>query len=229
MKIVTAVRCLNEIRNIERFMRGYDFSDVIVVSDGGSTDGSLEELAKYPKVELIKFDMGEIINGVFWNMDAPHMNFVLDHAKSLDPDWIVFDDMDCVPNYELRRTARSTFDFVSEMGVSQINAFRLYLWGDSGEYFPKMNNYFDPAMTSLWAWQPNKIDIHADMDVRHGTLVGLGTNWSLKVPQCLLHRSWHPDTIDEKIRRYNTLGLTANHPLKFAGESEPLPIWATES
>lgn len=225
MKIVTAVRCYNEIRNIERFMRGYDFSDVIVVSDGGSTDGSLEELVKYPKVELIKFDMGEIINGVFWNTDNIHTEFVLDHAKSLEPDFLLFDDMDSIPTKILQAEARS---IIENINLPQINAFRLYLWGDD-EYFPKMNNNFDPAYTSLWGWSPKEVDIHADMDVRHGTLIGLNERpLQLGTPYSLLHRSWHPDTIDAKIRRYNTLGIPATHPLTFAGEPEPLPIWATE-
>ena len=56
VKIITAVRCMNEIEHISRFMDGYDFSDVIVVSDGGSTDGSVEELQKYPKVILHHYD-----------------------------------------------------------------------------------------------------------------------------------------------------------------------------
>jgi glycosyltransferase involved in cell wall biosynthesis len=217
MKIAVAVRCLNEIEHIDRFMRGYDFADEIVVSDGGSTDGSRELLAIYPKVKLLKFDFGEIINGVFWNTDAPHMNFVLDAAKALEPDWLIFDDMDCHPNELLRNEARR---ILGECDSVQINAFRLYLWGED-KYFPEMSRNFDSNYRSLWAWRPKEIDIRADPDVRHGTMIGLSEDpCGVRIPFCLLHRSWHPDS--------NTLGLPMNHPLEFAGEPEDLPEWARE-
>ena len=229
MNIVVAVRCLNEIKNTDRFMRGYDFADTIVVSDGGSTDGSVELLRTYPKVKLIHFNGGETVNGVFWNTDAPHMNFVLDAAKELCPDWLIFDDMDCVPTLDLRLAARDMFREVYELQDYQINAFRLYMWGDD-QYFPFMNRGFDFDYTSLWAWQPKVLDIHADPNVHHGTLTGLTKRnlFKLKPPYCLLHKSWHPDTIDDKIKRQNAVGIQMEHPLKFAGTPEPLPEWARE-
>jgi len=226
MKIVVAVRCYNEEKNIERFLRGYDFADHIVVSDGGSTDDSVSLLKQNPKVILHHFDYQETVGGETWNTDAPHMNFVLDKAKELNPDWLIFDDMDDVPNSSLRIHARDILERGSS-GV-QVNAFRLYMWGED-KFFPQMNNYFDLAYTSLWAWRPHRIDIHADKDVKHGTLVGLSPEpVKLIPPYCLLHYSWHPDTIDKKVARYNALGLPMNHPSEFAGEAMPLPEWAVE-
>lgn len=231
MKIVVAVRCYNEAKNIDRFMRGYDFADSVIVSDGGSTDGSVEMLWDYHertkgKVQPFFFKEQETVNGATWNPDAPHMKFVLDLAKSLNPDWLIFDDLDCNPNIFLRESARRILE---NSNKSQINAFRLYLWGDGKEYFPLMNNYFDPNYTSLWAWKPNEIDIYPDQSLRHGTLVGLSSDpYKLEPPLCLLHKSWHPDTINDKINKYNAIGLPFNHPLTFAGKPEPTPDWGRE-
>lgn len=230
MKIVVAVRCLNEINHIPRFMKGYDFTDEIVVSDGGSTDGSIELLKTYPKVRLVHFSGGTTIDGEFWNEDAPHMNFVLEFAKTLSPDWLIFDDMDCNPNHYLRIGARSVLFSVSDE-YAQVNAFRLYLWGEK-EYFPHMNRNFDPDYPSLWAWRPNRINIYADPEIKHGTMVGVTNDpYKVELPMCLLHKSWHPDTIQQKVDRYNKIGLPMNHPLEHPdafGLPEPLPEWAFE-
>ena len=226
MKIVVAARCYNEINNVERFLKGYSFADEIVISDGGSDDGSVEALQGRDKVTLLHFDHYIEAGGFRWNEDAPHMNYVLDYAKSLSPDFLLFDDFDCNPNEFLRNKAR---EILENCDQPQINAFRLYLWGDSGKYFPAMNNNFDINYTSLWGWKPKEINIYADPGQKHGTMVGLsGTPRQLETPLCLLHKSWHPDTVQFKMDRYNAVGLAMSHPLQSAGELAPLPEWATE-
>jgi glycosyltransferase involved in cell wall biosynthesis len=228
LRIVVAARCYNESKNIERFMRGYDFADEIIISDGGSDDDSVSKLQKYPKVHLFHYEEYEVVNGQRWNPDSGHMNFVIDLAKTYNPDWIIFDDMDDVPNQGLRDLARPLLELMDERHV-QVNAFRLYLWGDTGKFYPQMNDNFNPAYTSLWAWRPNKINIHANMEVRHGTLVGLDSSpYRVELPYCLLHKSWNPDTIDKKIERYNALGLPMNPLSTFAGEAMDLPEWGYE-
>jgi len=225
MKVIVAVRCLNEEKHINRFLRQYSFADLIVVSDGGSTDKSIDILSGKEGVELVHFDGGETVNGEFWNTDAPHMNFVLDRAKSYNPDWLIFDDMDSTPNRNLKEGARG---FLESCDKPQVNAFRLYMWGED-EYFPYMNRNFDLDYTSLWAWKPSEIDIRADLNVRHGTFLGVtGDHCDILPPLVLLHRSWSPDTIDEKVERYNRIGLVMHHPKVFAGEPVPLPDYAME-
>ena len=230
MNIVVAVRCYNEARHIPRFLNGYSFANKIVISDGGSTDGSVEIIKAHPlyeKVTLIHFAEQETVNGQTWNPDAPHMNFVLDAAKELKPDWLIFDDMDDVPNMWLRMGARLLFDVIDDRHI-QINVFRLYMWGND-QYFPHMNRDFDLNYTSLWAWRPDRIDIHADSSIKHGTLVGLHPSpWKVEPPMCLLHKSWHPNTVQQKIDRYNAIGLPMNHPFEFAGNPTKLPEWAVE-
>lgn len=228
MKIVVAVRCYNEEKHIDRFMRGYSFADQIVVSDGCSTDDSVSILKKYEgdKVKLIHYAHQETVNGETWNEDAGHMNYVLDAAKELNPDWIVFDDMDCVPNRFLRDNVRT---YLTEGQIAQVNAFRLYLWGDTGKFFPKMNDNFNIIYTSLWAWSPKHLDIRADVNMRHGTLIGLYPEpYRIRPPACLLHKSWYPETVDAKVERYNKLGLPTQHPFEYAGELVDLPEWAYE-
>ena len=226
MKIVVAARCYNEIKNVERFVRCYNFADVLVVSDGGSTDGSIEFLEKQEKVRLFHFGEFEIVNGYRWNPDAPHMNFVLDRALTYDPDFLIFDDMDDVPNRLLQDNARNLIENCEQ---DQIHGFRLYMWGDD-QYFPTMNNYFDPLYRSLWGWFPSRVNIWADPLVRHGTLVGINADSSmgLELPMCLLHRSWNPETIQADVDRYNAIGLPMEHPLEFAGIPEKLPDFAHE-
>lgn len=233
MNIIVAVRCYNEERHVNRFINGYSFADKIVISDGGSTDRSVELIKNHPlylegKIQLLNFDHQIEISGHLWNEDAPHMNYVLAAAKELKPDWLIFDDMDDVPTKVLREVAREVLKQIRDEDV-QVNAFRLYLWGDK-KYFPYMNRDFDLDYTSLWAWQPSKLDIHADPNVHHGTLVGLTDKGLFKFlpPYCLLHKSYSPETIDAKLERYNALGLPMLHPLETNGELRDLPSWAIE-
>lgn len=225
MNIVVAVRCYNEEQNIDRFMKCYDFADHIVVSDGGSSDSSVEMLKTYPKVRLFHYGNFEVVSGHRWNPDGMHMNYVMNVAKQFDPDWLILDDMDDVPNPRLQRSARQILEACDKV---QVNAFRLYMWGDT-QYFPKMNNFFDPIYRSLWAWQPKHIDIRADEAIRHGTIIGITEDYyGVDIPNCLLHYSWRPETIEQKMKRYNRLRLPMHHPLNFAGTPEPLPEWALE-
>lgn len=225
MNIVIAARCLNESLNIPRFMRCYDFADQIVISDGGSTDNSVELLEQYPKVILHHFDQYEEKNGIRFNSDNPHINFVLDKAKELKPTWIIFDDLDDWPNYLLREQAR---DILEKCIEPQVNAFRLYCWNEDS-YFPDMNKNFSPEYRSLWAWRPADIDIHADENQWHGTIIGAtGYNLGLDIPLCLLHKSWNEKTIDAKIAKYKLFGIDMEHPFQFAGNPTELPEWAHE-
>lgn len=232
MKIVVAVRCRNEEKNIERFLHGYSFADAILVSDGGSTDNSIQMLQNRDKVKLVHFGVEETINGETWNPDNPHIQYIIDEAKKLEPDWIIMDDMDCVPNAFLRENAREIFENASHLEKDQMNAFRLYLWGDTGRYFPKMNNHFDPLYRSLWAWMPSKRNIRADLNIQHGTILGTTDTeaYPVPIPMCLLHKSWYPDTIDAKVEKYRKIGIECDHPFVMpnAGKPVELPDWAVE-
>jgi len=228
--IIICARCLNEEKNIERFLKAYSFADKIIISDGGSSDSSLDILNSYhgvlqPELDIISFPQHEQIGEWKWNPDNPHINYVIDRAKEYcktSDDWIIMDDIDDVPNKNLQLDARK----ILESSVfPQVNVFRLYMWGEK-EFFPKMNDNFNPLFTSLWAWKPVELNVRADNDFKHGTIIGLMDNPLLVLPPyCLLHYSWSPDTIVSKVQKYNDIGLPMNHPLDFAGIPEPLPEW----
>jgi len=226
MNITVCARCLNEEKNIERFLKAYSFADRIIISDGGSSDSSLDILNSFhgilvPELDIISFPQHEQIGEWKWNPDNPHINYVIDRAKSYNPDWIIMDDMDDVPNEKLQKYARTLL----KTSWPQINAFKLYMWGEK-QFFPKMNDNFNPLYTSLWAWKPSELNIRADNDFKHGTIVGVMDDpMPVLPPYCLLHYSWSPDTIVSKVQKYNDIGLPMNHPLEFAGTPEPLPDW----
>lgn len=226
MKIVVVTRCLNGQEYIDRFVRGYEWADEIIVSDGGSTDDSLEMFKTFPdKVSVVNYENVTFIGGYKWNPDNYHIQHAIDEGLKRDPDWIILDDLDDVPNKILRMFAREILEHADK---PQVNAFRLYLWGEK-RYFPAMNGNFNPAFKSLWAWKPKELTIETDKSVAHGTLSGVLDDYAeIDIPLCLLHKSWHPRTIGEKIKRYNAIGLPMMHPRKFAGKPECLPEWAHE-
>lgn len=225
MKIVVCARCYNNEEHIERFLYGYSFADRVIISDGGSTDNSIKFLKQSKKVNLHHFDQLKEKDGIKYNEDNPHMNFVLNKAKELESDWLIFDDIDDVPNFKLRENAR---DLLENVQAVQVNAFRLYMWGEK-EYFPKMNDYFNERYTSLWAWQPSRVHISADLNENHGTLMGLNTSpYRILPPMCLLHFSWNEKSVEEKKRRYEAMGIEFKHPFEMVNAGKPVevPEWA---
>ena len=83
----------NEIQNIERTLAKLDWARRIVVIDSGSTDGTLEILAKDPRIEVVHRPFDSF---------AEQCNFGLSHVRT---DWVLSLDAD----YELSE------DFVSEL------------------------------------------------------------------------------------------------------------------
>lgn len=228
MNIVVVTRCLNGVEYIDRFAKGYDFADKIIVSDGGSTDGSLEAFKKYPKIQVVNFETFEVHNGYIWNPDNLHIQHAIDEGLKCDPDWVILDDLDDVPNYVLRDNARYTLENCEH---HHVYAFRLYLWGND-RYFPYMNRDFNPDYVSMWAWNAKKTKVWTDKAQKHGTLVSDSSYiYKLNLPMCLLHASWNPATIQAKVDRYNAIGLPMNHPLEHPeayGRLAKLPDWAVE-
>lgn len=75
----------NEIQNIERTLAKLDWAERIVVIDSGSTDGTLDILAKDPRIEVVQRPFDSF---------AEQCNFGLAHIRT---DWVLSLDAD----YEL--------------------------------------------------------------------------------------------------------------------------------
>lgn len=235
MKVIVAVRTRNEEANIERFCRAYAWADAILVADGGSVDNTVALTTKFPNVLVSQFEERVYSQAGPWrNPHGKHINFLIDSALELKPDWIVFDDCDCIPNGHLRKEARRLFQSVSLTSrpdtKAAIFAYRLFL-GERETYYPDLNS----AGQSLWAWRPALANIRAQEDnawVQWMTGVPpMKRRTLLAEPYILLHRVW-PDelTITRKVEFYRRTGEipNASHPNQFAGRAVPLPDWARE-
>jgi len=222
MKIVISTRTLNEGKNIDRFVNSYSWADIIIVIDGGSTDNTLDKLSKYRNVKIYDSPYKNYKNGYWYNPDNPNINYALQMGLKENPFFHILDDFDDVPNINLQKNA---IKIIENCKQPQINAFRFYMWNND-HYYPKMNNYFDSDYTSIWGYYPDRMKLTADETVEHGTLLGVtANNYKIELPNCLLHYSWNSETIDEKIKRYNAIGLSMNRLEEFAGELKPIEKW----
>ncbi len=87
MKLAAILRIKDNILTIDECMSKLsEIADDIVIVDNGSTDGTLEAYAKYPKITRILHTVG---------FDEGRDKVMAhEEAKKLDPDWIVWIDAD---------------------------------------------------------------------------------------------------------------------------------------
>jgi len=224
MKIVVTARTLNEKNNVMRFCKSYWWADEVLLADGGSEDSTVLFAKKFPNVKVRYFGDKVYNNGYWRNPHGKHINFLIDWAYSLHPDWIIFDDCDCYPTDSLQKVAR---DILRTNHKSAAFAYRLYKYG-ADQYFPEMN---EPGQ-SLWAWRP-ELDIRAnEADPWSHEMINMPKEHQisrLHEPFCLIHNfAPNPDVIEEKMRFYRESGQHPNikHPLEYGGRLAPLPEWA---
>lgn len=233
-KIVVIVRTRNEERNIAKFCQSYQWTDQILVADGGSHDNTIPIALQQPKTKVKRFREQTIMQaGLTRNPAGEHINYMIEWATLFyRPDWLIFDDCDCFPNRVLKEDAR----FILESTICNwVYVTRLYLYGQNRKHFPSMSFIDDRWTPSLWAWKPetklqfttNEVNHTHEMTVKPD----LEDRLDLFPPYCLLHNSW-PDEeeVQRKLRFYKNSGQhpTACHPLEFCGELDDLPEWAVE-
>jgi len=228
MRTITIVRTLNELANIYRFLTEYGkISDLILVADGGSTDGTPQIAASFEKCQVRLFDERiEGNKGLWHNPEGEHINFLIEWAESFEPDWILFDDCDCVPNASMKKHFHTSLAAAEKDKKWALMATRMYIYG-MDKWFPLLAK---PG-PSLWGW-------HRKYKMRYHEF----SPWSMEAPFIKAHHQFQfgfPDAllhffcpseeyIEAKLKFYRESGQspTMLHPLEFGGPLEGLPDWA---
>lgn len=222
VKIIATVRTRNEERNIGEFCRAYyQWVDEILVADGGSTDRTVEIARRYPKVTVLNFDLTlPAEGGLDGNPQPQHYLFLRDEAIRRGADWIIFDDCDCVPNFNVRAVGRRLME-ETEQGAIFLR--RVYFYGPD-QIFPELHE----VGTSLWAWRPDQHDVEVNPEKPWRlelTVPPKDESLSLELPDyCLLHRPWPTRELTKaKINYYRKSGRHPEmlHPTEFGGPLLP--------
>lgn len=160
MNIIATVRTLNAERFIDEFCQSYTWADELIIADGGSEDNTLSLASKYSNVYIIEFNERVYKDGVWRNPHGKHINLLIDTAEQRGADWIIFDDADCIPNYEIKNEYIDIFADAEADGCEFILANRVYIYGRD-QYFEKLTcpdnlsevEYDSEFIPSLWAWK----------------------------------------------------------------------------
>ena len=227
MNICVIVRTLNEERNIDRFCQSYEWADHILIADGGSEDDTVSMALRFENTHVYTFpDKVWHTKEIFSNPRGKHINFLIDWAIRWDADWIIFDDVDCVPTMDLQREGRKFIEYSDFTELDMVFAYRMYVIGQT-EYFPDANI---PGQ-SLWAWRA-KVPVRADESnpTMFTMNIPVTSNLKLEHPFSLLHY-FYPDeeTIQKKMELYGITGDASGkpvHPRQLFGRVEKLPEFA---
>lgn len=221
MKIVAINKTLNEADFIADYCHNHAFCDLILVADGGSTDGTPDIARRYDNVLVREFDQRIPTPGDgFMNPEPAHTNFLLDWADEVGADWVLFVGCDTWPGLFLQNDARELLGNIDSDGV---NCYTLYLWRDD-QYFPLINQVGPGG----WAFRGG---LGLRCDERHATFFDTPMVWPEKTiylwsEYFLLHYWGSPQRTPKKMVRYEAWGHPQSHPLEsIYAPPEPLPEW----
>ena len=241
MKVFACCRALNESKHIEKFCQSYQtIADTILVADGGSTDNTVLLAESVPKTKVINYDVKvECRNGICRNPDGPHIQFLVDTARDMGADWIIFQDTDMRPNKYLKECGRELFSYMDEENKDFLLLTQVFLWQNDW-YFPTMSKQGNRWMQGLWAWRANinlKIinkmpHFEFSYDGQHSIDINkTGRQLAIQPPSCYLHYGWESkEMTDEHVEYYRTSGLIPGmaHPLNIGGRQEYKEEWMVE-
>lgn len=238
MKVVVIVRTRNEAKRIGLFCQSYQDADYIIVSDGGSEDGTVAIASEFQNVFLWPYNERVQLKDGYWrNNDAQHVNHLIETAQWFKPDWIILDDCDCRPSRALKENYRRILE---ETEAEFVHVVRFYFWGQD-YYFPQMSEPGGQGVLepSLWAWRGDldfkMIDVppayNFSVDgVEAKSLRIERPNLDLYPPLALLHYSWDEERIRQKLKDYRDSGFIPGYddPRNFAGQMLPKTDWMIE-
>lgn len=240
MKIIACCRSYNEEKHIRQFCEAYQFADLVLVADGGSTDNTMSIASSIPKTKLIPYDVKvKCQNGIWRNPDGPHIQFLIDRARDEGADWIIFQDTDMRPNKYLKEQARDLFEMMESMDRDFLMLTQIFIWKGT-QFFPNMSYQQGKWMQGLWAWRASiglKIIDHMPHfefsydGVKSILLDKTGRDMAVQPPPCYMHYGWESDEmIDEHVNYYKKSGLIPGmlHPFGIGGKPEPIKDWMVE-
>jgi len=233
VKIVVVARTRNEEKNIARFCRCYSLADKILIADGGSDDDTINKALEFRNVEVRKFN--EYVtkdNGITWrNPHGKHMNFMFDWAKDEGADWIIFDDVDCLPTLKLQENLR---DILQSTDKDCVYLNRIYMYGND-EYFKditlpgkdKLWGSFET--TSIYAWKSGTVTADETNPWEHTLILNPQmTILRLSPPHSVIHDFYPNDGSRlEKVKFYKLSGEQpkCSEPLQVYNEIVPIEDW----
>lgn len=148
-KIVAICQCYNEVRkrNLERFLSHVEpLVSALVVYDDASTDGSYELVLRHTK---------HVIRGLrndFEN-EISHKQALLTYALTLDPDFILWLDVDEVLTSNAATRLQELCEFCVSHGFDGISLHELNLWRSTA--WRRTDNLYDTGwFTRLWRVTP---------------------------------------------------------------------------
>lgn len=238
MKIYVIVRTRDSAYFIERFCSSYSWADKILVADGGSLDNTIQLASQFSNVEVKSFNE-KVYRGDTWrNPHGKHINFLIDWAESEEADWIIFDDVDCVPNYKLKEDFMYPFELANSSEKDFIQVNRVYIYKDS-LYFEKLTSPIIDGVVhlfkpSLWAWRAGCGYGFKEKDpFKQNLNFKIKNAVELYPPFCLLHYFYPNDEyMKNKIDFYNAIydfgDAKVRDPKIYGGQRLPLEEWMRE-
>ncbi len=235
MKIVACCRAYNEEIRIAKFCDAFQFADLVLVADGGSTDRTVEIAQSMPKTLIRNFPLKVEVGGGIWrNPDGPHLQFLYDWAIEEGADWTICQDCDQRPNKYLKQDARDIFSKMGDKDFLMVT--QIYLYGKD-QYFPNLSAGWQQG---LWAWRSNinlkVIDKMPHFEfsfdgMKSFDVPSLNRHVAIDPPYCFLHFGWEDEAMIEKhIEYYHTTKLIPGmrHPKSFGGQPEHILEWMAE-
>ncbi len=192
MKLVAILRIKNQMLTLDDCIsRLSDLVDEIVVLDNGSTDGTLEAYKKFPKI--VKILQTEGFN------EGRDKIMLLDEAKKLNPDWILWIDADEVFEKHLTREILNSY-MNSKYNRVAFRMCNFWLSQERCRYDHEYYLYTLHPQRSMWRNMPSAY--FKDLVIHNGDIMGVSGKAYIS-PYRIKHYGYvYKQKIKEKMQTY---------------------------